>query len=360
VTEALTNRAVARLLGATPVEVTVEGRAVVAYDAFQAGRRVSRVHGTAVVGDVRRQWSLVEKVTDPPGTASAYLRSLADRELAAYLEGGLTDGVRALRAAHLYAHDIADDGTTTMLLEDVGPVDQWSPATYLLAARHLGRFAGRWSGQVPDHRWFLPEWTRHHGQLPALPEGRRLVRQHLADPPPELRGVTYGDARLLLDGQDRLRRALGRLPQTVCHHDAVRSNLFARSGLDGPETVGIDWELVGPGAVGADLASLLFASVRRGDLAVDVFDEILEPAVDSYVLGVRDQGGKVPRAVVRTGLRLATCLRWTLLRDVLVAAAQGDHAFHRGAARHEGPAEARRQLMALTSHLVREAREADG
>lgn len=355
-TEPLVPRAVAALLGAAPDQVTVVERALVAYDPFLAGRRVSRVRGTAVVGGERRDWSLVEKVTDPPGTASPYLRSLADRELAAYRSGGLADDVPGFRPARLHAFGVGGDGTTTLLLEDIGPGERWTPATYVLAARHLGRFAGRWLGRVPRHPWLFPDWARHHSQLPALAEGTRLVQQHLADPPPELRDVTYADARLLLDGQRRFHHVLERLPQAVCHHDAVRSNLFGRSGTEGAETVAIDWELVGPGAVGADLVSLLFASVRRGDLDVEVLEEVVEAAVDSHVAGVHDMGADVARDAVRTALRYATCLRWTLLRDVLVAAAEGDRAFNRGTAAHEPPAEARHQLMALARFLVREAR----
>jgi hypothetical protein len=338
--------------------MTVAERAVVSYDSFQAGRQVTRIRGTALVGAVRREWSLVEKVTGPPGVASPYLRALAERERAAYRCRELTQDVPGFSAARLHGDDVAADGTITLVLEDVGSDDTWSPDTYLLAARHLGRLAGRWLERVPDHPWLFRDWARHHSQLPALDEGRRLVEHHLSAPPRELGDVRFADVRDLLDHQDRFRTALDRLPQTLCHHDAVRSNLVARVGRDGPETVAIDWELVGPGAVGADLASLLFASVRRGDLDVDLLDELVEPAVDSYVEGISDMGRRVPRDTARTGMVLATRLRWTLLRDVLVSAAEGDMAFHRGTARDEPPTEARRQLMTLARFLLRAAGEA--
>ena len=350
----------ASLLAGPPQDVRVAGRTVVGYDAFQAGRQVARVRGTAVLDGARRTWSLVEKTTAPPGAASPYLRSLAERELAAYASEELTHAVPGFTAPRLHAHEVGGDGTITLLLEDVGSQDPWSLDDVLLAARHLGRLAGRWLDQVPTYPWLFEGWARHHSQLPALDAGRRLVRDHLASPPVELVDVTYADARVVLDHQDRLHRALHLLPQTLCHHDAVRSNLFARRGDVGPVTVAIDWELVGPGAVGVDLASLLFGSVRRGDLSVDVLAELVEPAVDSYVDGMGDVQRPVPRAEVRRGLRLATCLRWTLLRDVLVSAAQGDHAFHRGTAGDEDPEEARRQLMTLAGHLLREAAEVTG
>ena len=61
--------------------------------------------------------------------------------------------------------------------------------------------------------------------------------------------------------QARLRETLSALPQTICHHDASHANLF----LTGDEVVAIDWEGVGWGAAGADLATLVVGTMRRGD-----------------------------------------------------------------------------------------------
>ena len=48
--------------------------------------------------------------------------------------------------------------------------------------------------------------------------------------------------------------ALDRLPETLCHFDAFRRNLFARRTPDGlGRTVVIDWAFVGIGAVGQDI-----------------------------------------------------------------------------------------------------------
>jgi len=48
---------------------------------------------------------------------------------------------------------------------------------------------------------------------------------------------------------------LARVPETLCHHDAALANLFAVRGTDGMlETVAVDWEKIGPGPVGAEIA----------------------------------------------------------------------------------------------------------
>ena len=47
----------------------------------------------------------------------------------------------------------------------------------------------------------------------------------------------------MLQDQPRFIADLARLPQTLCHHDAARSNLIARQRDDGgTEVVAIDWE----------------------------------------------------------------------------------------------------------------------
>ncbi len=65
--------------------------------------------------------------------------------------------------------------------------------------------------------------------------------------------ITSTDARV---------ESLAEFPQSLLHHDLVRSNLFA---LKGAHTAAIDWENIGPGPLGVDLAPLVVGSVRRGE-----------------------------------------------------------------------------------------------
>ncbi len=79
----------------------------------------------------------------------------------------------------------------------------------------------------------------------------------------------------MLEDQPRFIADLARLPQTLCHHDAARSNLIAgRPAHGGTQIMAIDWESTGSGAVGAEIATLVSASLRKGDLPADHASEL--------------------------------------------------------------------------------------
>src|SRR5688572_26251442 len=92
-------------------------REPLAYDAFLAGRSLTRVSGVAIVRAGRVPWSLIEKVTEPPGVASEYQYDNGMRELLAYRSGLLTEQVPGFAAATAYATAELDDGTLVLRLE---------------------------------------------------------------------------------------------------------------------------------------------------------------------------------------------------------------------------------------------------
>ncbi|RIJ44297.1 hypothetical protein DZG00_16025, partial [Clavibacter lycopersici] len=164
-------------------------------------------------------------------------------------------------------------------------------------------------------------------------------------------GARIPAAARLLAGQDRVRAALETLPTTLCHHDATGANVFR----DATGIVLIDWESVGPGPVGADLASLLCSSVRRGDASAADVAAVRDDAVDRYARGIRSAGSDVPTDVVRLGLDASTALRWKLAAD-LVAALDAGSAPRRGSLPDEPAESAAAELVALLD-LVLEAAE---
>ncbi|MFT7767073.1 phosphotransferase family protein [Clavibacter tessellarius] len=344
--------AVADLLG-RPVSA-LEGvrREPLEYDAFLAYRTVTRIRGTAVVdGGARLPWSLVEKRTEGPQLAVPYLVANGARELAAYRSGlldRLPPGIRAPRA-HGTRRDA--DGGVTLWLEEVRhaadrPLD---PATLLDAAGALGLVAGRWLGRPPEDPWLFTGWIDRHAQPEAAASGARTLAAH-GPRATALLGARIPAAARLLAGQDRVRSALEALPRTLCHHDATGANVFA----DGDGIVLIDWESVGPGPIGADLASLLFSSVRRGDAAVVDVSAVLDEAVARYGSGIRAAGGTVPPGVVRRGLDAAIALRWKLAAD-LVAAIDPGSAMRRGSLPDEPADRAQAELTALLDLLLASA-----
>jgi hypothetical protein len=121
----------------------------------------------------------------------------------------------------------------------------------------------------------------------------------------------------------------------------------------------IDWESVGGGPVGADLASLLFSSARRGDCPATLVAAIREDAVSAYGEGLTAAGARIDARVVRRGFDAAVALRWKLVRDVAAAIEQGQ-APRRGSAPQEAAEAALDELVVLIDVLLAAARGALG
>jgi hypothetical protein len=139
------------------------------------------------------------------------------------------------------------------------------------------------------------------------------------------------------------------LPHSICHHDAVGANVFRTS----PATVLIDWESVGPGTVGADLASLLL-SPRRGDASIHDITSVFDDAVQAYIDGFRDQAPTVSPAQIRQGVDAAIALRWKLAVDVVAGLASGEPPL-RGSLPDESPETALDELIELVGVLLASA-----
>ncbi|MDQ2673757.1 MAG: hypothetical protein M3Y40_03805, partial [Chloroflexota bacterium] len=114
--EAAFRSAVARLLGEPPETVGSVRREPIVYDAFLAGRDLVRVRGTATVRGRHVAWSMVEKRTEGPRTASPYLVDNGRREAAAYRSGLLADLADGIRAPRLLAAEDGPDGAITLWL----------------------------------------------------------------------------------------------------------------------------------------------------------------------------------------------------------------------------------------------------
>jgi hypothetical protein len=336
--------AVADLL-ARPVRA-LEGvvREPLEYDAFLAHDTLARIRGSARLDDgTALPWALVEKRTEGPALAVPYLVANGARELAAY-RSGLLDALPAgIRAPRAHGTLKAAAGGVTLWIEEVRhrgprPLDR---AALLDAAEGLGALAGRWLGRPPVDPWLFTGWIDRHAQPEAAADGTRI----LAAPGPSARarlGARIPAAARLLAAQDRLRTVLEALPSTLCHHDATGANVFRDAG----GIVLIDWESVGPGPVGADLASLLCSSARRGDASAADVGAVRDEAVDRYARGIRSAGSDVPTDVVQRGLDAATALRWKLAAD-LVASLDAGSAPRRGSLPDEPAESAVAELVAL-------------
>lgn len=321
------------------------------YDAFLAHRTVSRIQGDAVVEGRRVPWSMIEKRTEGPDLASPYLLDNGRREFDAYASGALDDVAPGIRTPQVHGRLLDRDGGMTLWLEEVHheearPLD----AGAILAAAHdLGGMGGRWVSRELKEPWYFTEWIDRHSQPEAVEKGLATVRRAHPDAVARLGGRLAATEQLILK-QSQVREILESLPHTLCHHDAVGANVFST----GTGTVLIDWESVGAGPVGADLASLVFSSVRRGDASASIVVPILGDVLDSYMLGLRTETGDIAFEDVCLGFDAAIALRWKLAVDVVAGLESGDTP-RRGSLPGEEPAAALDELVVLVDLLLASA-----
>jgi hypothetical protein len=95
------------------------------------------------------------------------------------------------------------------------------------------------------------------------------------------------------------------LPQTFCHMDAFRPNLFDRTTAGAHETVAIDWSYAGNAAIGVEVGQLVLASVLHFADPTKDSRELAAVCVPSYLAGLREAGWGGDEADVRTGFALS-------------------------------------------------------
>lgn len=346
--------AVAKAVGGPVTALSEITRTPLDYDAFLAHRTVSRIRGRATVGDRCIPWSMIEKRTEGPGLASQYLLDNGAREFDAYASGVLEDIAPGVAAPRLFGRELDSDGSRTLWLEEIHhdgtrPLD----AESILAAAHdLGRMGGRWAGQKLAEPWYFTGWIDRHSQPDAVEKGLATLRGAQSATVARLGNRPAAAERLVLE-QAHYRSILGPLPHTLCHHDAVGANVFHSND----RTVLIDWESVGAGPVGADLASLLFSSVRRGDARAGVVVPIVDEAVSRYTIALQVEAPSITAEDIRLGFDAAIALRWKLAADVVAGMDAGQPA-RRGSLPQEDPAVALEDLIALMDLLLDSAERA--
>jgi hypothetical protein len=307
-----------------------------------------------VAGTVRDQtkivpWTLVLKIIGTPTTGGSILAGYFSddpgdvpsglnywkREVLAYQTGLLDDLPECLVAPRCFGIVEHPGSGTWLWLEDVleDPDSRWSPTDYRLAAQHLGCFNGAYLAGRPltNEPWMsigaLPAWVDQ-----AAPAMSRLM--HSLDHPLVRRLYPAKVAEALTglwEERQPLMDALARLPQTLCHQDAFRRNLFARKTPEGRnQTVAIDWASVGIGPVGQDLVLFVATALDFFDVDLSQARELDELAFAGYIDGLRHAGWRGDVTRVRFGYTAALGLRWglgNLPLNLGVALNADDHAF---------------------------------
>jgi hypothetical protein len=107
--------------------------------------------------------------------------------------------------------------------------------------------------------------------------------------------------------------ALERLPRTFCHGDGHRRNFFSRTGPDGTEqTVAIDWEYAGHGALGEEMAALVMSNLLLFEAAGIAPHDLDGTCFAAYVEGLRAAGWDGDLRTARLGYTGAAVMRYGL------------------------------------------------
>jgi hypothetical protein len=360
-------RALGRLFVTDAVRVDQWRCEPISYLQYRPGRRILRVNGTAVRSGQRVPWSVVAKCFSDAGSGPRATEATigSERELHAYTSGLLANLPPGIVAPRLLGIVRRPNGETLLWLEDVSDLygGNWSLARFGLAARQLGQFNGAFlvDREVPTYDWLSRRWAEAHSD----PEAARVARDRVSASwqRPEVRASLPTSLAEPLDhllrDQAAFIAALDRVPSTLCHHDAAQANLFARRSAEGhDETVAIDWEEIGPGAVGAEIATLVFGTLRRGDFEVERADELDHVAFDGYLDGLHAAGWDGNPLLVRFGFAAAVALRWYVLTGLIRTV--GDNALRTTVIENTGLPldEFIRRRLSLASFLLHRADEA--
>jgi hypothetical protein len=280
-----------------------------------ASRALYLLTGVARVGAVEHSWHMVLKILEPVASQQDPTRIFYPKREMLLYQASLHDDLPAgLRAPRCYGWDELADGTLWLWLEHVREegARRWPLARWSLAARHLGQFNGAYlAGRpLPHTPWLggrrLRTWLEAHAErvariaaAPLNPEVCRFWPQPVVD------------ALLRLwEERDVFCAALERLPQTFCHGDAIRRNLFARRGTDGAEeTVAIDWEYAGQMAAGEEIGQTVSVASAFFDVEPADLPALDEALFSGYLAGLHDAGWRGDERQVRFAYAAHAALR---------------------------------------------------
>jgi hypothetical protein len=297
------------------------------YGELGGGGKVNLISGVGRDREEPVEWSVVLKIASAPplraeGPTVESGRNVSDynywkREPLIYQSGLLSKLSGGLTAPRCYGVVEQSENTAWIWLEaisdTVGP--SWSLERYGIAARHLGQFNGaNLAGEAArSHVWLRNDWlsawvNRWLFMIEIIKAPRiwehSLTRRAFPIPVRDKLLTLWAERSVLIN-------ALRRLPQTFCHGDANRSNLFARDAPGGlAQTVAVDWAFARTGAVGEEIAQFTASSLLRVRIKVSDMVQLDEVVFAGYLEGLRDAGWPGDPRIARLGYAASAALRW--------------------------------------------------
>ncbi len=165
---------------------------------------------------------------------------------------------------------------------------------------------------LPHWPWLSRDWLRKTVELTApalqkLHENRNhpLVRRWL-------NAALQEETLALWQERERFLTLLDQLPQTLCHLDAFRRNLFTSRDSDGAtRLVAIDWAFTGQGALGAEVHCLTAVGIAFFDVELAQAQALDEIVFAGYLAGLDDVGWRGDVRQVRLAYT-AAAIRYVL------------------------------------------------
>lgn len=296
---------------------------------FSAVGYLFRLRGTAQVQSDMLDWSLILKIVPSSTSSQVRFGFLSDepshvgywkREMLFYrspLYNQLPDGLTTPRCFGASENE----DSCWLWLEDIQESQEWSLATFALAAKRFGQLNGRYAveGRIPPWPWlatddgfahllvqmgFVTDESFH--QIADLSRQHAIVRR--AWPEDVLDGM-----RLLWDEREGFFGLLRGLPKTLVHGDVARKNLFARPRAQASDDiVAIDWGLLGIAPLGQEIAGLTVHTIASLYLPTNQLEELDAYVFDGYLQGLSDGGWKGDPRIVRLGYAARTAIHFSL------------------------------------------------
>lgn len=288
---------------------------------------VYRLTGTMRDADREMPWSLILKVICHLPIGRPAMRGEQEhvlywkREALVYQSGLLDDLPGGLRGPHCYGIVEQTDESLWLWLEDVKEPysPRWPLEQYARAAQCLGQMNGTYliSRPLPTYPWLVKTGSPrglldHYGwmwkvvQDPATWQ-HPLLRSAFPIPVADRLLRLWEERGILLD-------VLERLPQTFCHLDAWRGNLFAAPDANGQhQFIAIDWAYAGLGTIATDIGDLAGASFSM--FGVEPCDPRTFHTLifENYLEGLRSAGWQGDQSMVRVAFAIFTALKYGCL-----------------------------------------------
>jgi hypothetical protein len=287
------------------------------YAGMGTGNALYRFSGLASHQRGKTLWSLILKVLDEDSNrVDPAHPEWWRREAEAYSSGHLESLPAGLCSPRCFGVvDYPGEGCWIWLEEVTDTVGGlWPLAHYGTVARHLGQFNGAYLERepLPQWSWLSRNWLRQTVEqaAPMLPLLRKsgnhpMVRCMLKHNGPEKLFSLWAEREFFFS-------LLAHLPQTLCHMDAFRRNLFTCKNGDGSaRMVAVDWSCTGQEAVGTEIMYLTAGSLGFMEVDIEKAQELDEIVFAGYIQGLRDLDWRGDPRQVRLAYTTAS-LRYAL------------------------------------------------